>query len=436
MTRPAITIENISKCYRIGHLGKRLPSFREAVASAITSPFRRSNRNGNGSTTEIFWALQDISFEVFPGEVVGILGRNGAGKSTLLKVLSRITEPTTGQARINGRLASLLEVGTGFHSELSGRENIYLNGSILGMKKVEIDRKFDEIVAFAEVEQFLDTQVKYYSSGMYVRLAFAVAAHLETQILIVDEVLAVGDIGFQNRCLGRIEEVTKQGRTVLFVSHNVPAVQNLCTRCVLLERGRLKIDGDPETVLNVYNQSIGGLMSAEEDLTTHPGRGSDSVPCMKRVRVTGRSGDENFIRMGDDIQIEIAFDSPEPLTDIFCRAYIKNNLNSPVFGFDTDVVPPEVPKQIIRNGRIFCRVDRAPLMPGTYSLDLFFGSHRMVIDTVHEACRFEIHPADVFSSGRLPQTTAGSVYCPHSWEVSLDEPSSLAAAAHPGENRS
>jgi lipopolysaccharide transport system ATP-binding protein len=430
MTRPAIIVENISKSYRIGHQAKLRPTPRDAIPGLLASLFR--GRLRGGATTETFWALKDVSFEVQPGEVVGILGRNGAGKSTLLKVLSRITEPSGGTARIRGRLASLLEVGTGFHLELTGRENIYLNGSILGMRKHEIDRKFDEIIAFAEVERFLDTQVKHYSSGMYVRLAFAVAAHLETQILIVDEVLAVGDVGFQNKCLGRIEEVTKQGRTVLFVSHNVPAVQNLCSRCILLDRGKLKLEGDPEAVLNAYNQAIGGLKTAEEDLTSHPGRSADSKSSLKRVRVTGRGADENFIRMGDDVQIDVHFDSQESQTDIFCRAYIKNNLNMPVFGLDTDVIPPEMPKHEVTRGRVSCRVDRLPLMPGTYSIDLFFGSHRMIFDTVHDACRFEVHAADVFGTGRIPLGAAGSVFTPFAWEVSTEESTAVETAAVQG----
>ena len=438
MSSPAIAVEDIGKFYQISHLAKKAPSFRDAMTQTVTSWLRRrpGGKEAGGPTRETFWALKDVSFDVHPGEVVGIVGRNGAGKSTLLKILSRITEPSTGCARVRGRLASLLEVGTGFHFELTGRENIYLNGSILGMKKAEIDRKFDEIVAFAEIDRFLDTQVKHYSSGMFVRLAFAVAAHLETQILIIDEVLAVGDIGFQNKCLGRIEDVTKQGRTVLFVSHNVPAVANLCTRCILLERGRLTMDGEPGAILNVYSQRVGGELSAEEALDHHPGRTTDSRPCMRRVRVIRRGGIESFIRMGDDLSIEVAFESSETLTDVFCRAFIKNSLGTPVFGFDTDVTPPDVPNQPFRKGRVACRADRVPLMPGVYSLDLFFGSHRMVFDTIHGACQFEIHPADVFGTGRLPLAVAGSVYWPCAWEVAVeptDDDGLVAAVARDGD---
>jgi lipopolysaccharide transport system ATP-binding protein len=437
MSRPAIVVDDISKSYKISHLAESPSTFRDAVSGFAASLLRRGGKTPrpSGSTSETFWALRDVSFSVEPGEVVGIIGRNGAGKSTLLKILSRITEPTTGVARIRGRLASLLEVGTGFHFELTGRENIYLNGSILGMRKAEIDRKFDEIIAFAEIERFLDTQVKYYSTGMFVRLAFAVAAHLETQILIVDEVLAVGDVAFQNKCLGRIEDVTKQGRTVLFVSHNVPAVQNLCTRCILLDRGQMVMDGEPESVLNEYNLRMGGALGADESLEHHPGRTSDSKPCMRWVSVAGRGQSESFIRMGDDLSIEVQFESPEsddPLTDVLCRANVRNNLNTPVFGFDTDVIPPRQPKRPFRRGRVTCRVERAPLMPGTYTLDLAFGSHRMVFDTVHGACKFEIHPADVFGTGRLPVPSAGNVFWAGRWEVSVDDEVGAASPSAPG----
>src|SRR5438046_3463094 len=235
MTQPAIRVQNLSKQYRIGTADRRNRTFREAVNDAAVAPFRRLKSLGNGGASEeTIWALKDVSFDVQPGEVVGIIGRNGAGKSTLLKILSRITKPTSGRVEIRGRVASLLEVGTGFHSELTGRENVYLNGAILGMARREIDRKFDEIVAFAEVEKFIDTPVKRYSSGMYLRLAFAVAAHLEPEILVVDEVLAVGDAAFQKKCLGRIGEVAQGGRTVLFVSHNMGAIRSLCTEVIWL----------------------------------------------------------------------------------------------------------------------------------------------------------------------------------------------------------
>jgi lipopolysaccharide transport system ATP-binding protein len=245
----AVRAEGLSKLYQLGRKRQTDISLRRAIGGTLRSVF------GRRAPAPTLWALKDVSFEVKEGEVLGIIGRNGAGKSTLLKILSRLSEPTRGRAIVNGQLGSLLEVGTGFHIELTGRENVYLNGAILGMRRSEIDRKFDQIVDFAGVEAFLDTPVKHYSSGMYVRLAFAVAAHLEPDILIVDEVLAVGDVAFQRKCLGKMEDVASEGRTVLFVSHTMPAVKSLCTRALLLDGGRLVIDGDPDTVIAAYLRS-------------------------------------------------------------------------------------------------------------------------------------------------------------------------------------
>src|SRR6266403_2151288 len=254
MSDAIITVENLGKKYSLRHQrNERYTALRDVIAEKALGFFKNlKSGNGVSVSNEDFWALKDVSFEVQRGEVVGIIGRNGAGKSTLLKILSRITEPTTGKVRIKGRVASLLEVGTGFHPKLTGRENIFLNGAILGMTKAEIKRKFDEIVAFAETEKFLDTPVKRYSSGMYVRLAFAVAAHLDPDILLVDEVLAVGDTAFQNKCIGKMEGVAREGRTVLFVSHDMAAIQALCTRCLLLIDGRLRLSSTTHDVTTHY----------------------------------------------------------------------------------------------------------------------------------------------------------------------------------------
>jgi len=262
MSNIAIRVENLSKQYRIGGKQERYKTLRDTLTDAIAAPFRRAGRLLRGQATsaaelnETIWALKEISCEVKHGEVVGIVGRNGAGKSTLLKILSRITEPTEGFAEIHGRVGSLLEVGTGFHPELTGRENIYLSGAILGMRRAEIERKFDEIVAFTEVEKFIDTPVKHYSSGMYLRLAFAVAAHLEPEILLVDEVLAVGDAAFQKKCLGKMENVAKEGRTVLFVSHHMGSVASLSTKGIFLEQGRIQCFSDINSVIDAYSHSL------------------------------------------------------------------------------------------------------------------------------------------------------------------------------------
>ncbi len=272
MSQPAIQVENVGKKYLLQHQqqGRRYKALRDVIADKAKSFLNRKSENGKSNSTEEFWALKDVSFEIASGDVVGIIGRNGAGKSTLLKLLSRITEPTTGKIRLRGRVASLLEVGTGFHPELTGRENIFLNGAILGMSKAEITRKFDEIVAFAEVEKFLDTPVKRYSSGMYVRLAFAVAAHLEPEILIVDEVLAVGDASFQKKCLGKMQDVSKGGRTVLFVSHNMGAVTTLCRTGIWMQQGRLVKSGPARQIVDDYLTSNASSQTAVMDLGSLP----------------------------------------------------------------------------------------------------------------------------------------------------------------------
>jgi len=276
----AISVGNLGKEYVLGGAEKADISFREMLTDSLAAPFRRLRRlQGGASDTESFWALKDVSFEVRPGEVVGIIGRNGAGKSTLLKILSRITDPTEGRVEIRGRVSSLLEVGTGFHPELTGRENIFLNGAILGMTHREIRSKFDEIVAFSEVEKFLDTPVKRYSSGMYVRLAFAVAAHLEPEILVVDEVLAVGDAAFQKKCLGKMQDVGKEGRTVLFVSHNMAAIKALCMRAICLQQGRVAVNGAVEAVIEHY------LETDSPNTDVYEAKQASPKPYIRRIRI-------------------------------------------------------------------------------------------------------------------------------------------------------
>ena len=287
----AITVDDLSKRYSIGVRrtgGYR--TLREAIVEGVTSPRRRLRRQKGSAAPDagIHWALKDVSFQIQPGEVVGVIGRNGAGKSTLLKVLSRITEPHSGRVTLRGRVGSLLEVGVGFHQELTGRENIYLNGAIFGMSRREIARKFDEIVAFSEVEPFLDMPVKRYSSGMYVRLAFAVASHMEPEILLVDEVLAVGDAPFQKKCLGKMDEVSRSGRTVLFVSHNMATIINLCTKALVLERGRLIFDGDCDEGVAQYVSRCNTDCNSEVDLAEHPNRRTGSQPILGRLRLLRR----------------------------------------------------------------------------------------------------------------------------------------------------
>jgi lipopolysaccharide transport system ATP-binding protein len=318
MTDIAIRCEGIAKQYRIGER-ERYRALRDVITDMVTAPFRRvrsasqdsSHGNGNNKETR-FWALKDVSFEIKRGEVAGIIGRNGVGKSTLLKILSRITEPTRGSADIWGRVGSLLEVGTGFHPELTGRDNIFLNGAILGMRKTEIARKFDEIVAFAEVEKFIDTPVKRYSSGMYMRLAFAVAAHLELEILLVDEVLAVGDASFQKKCLNKMQSLSEHGRTVLLVSHNMSSVTRLCERTILLDDGSVACDGRSQEVVSVYLQSGVGASAQRQWDNIEKAPGNDVVR-LRAVRVRTETGEvTDTIDIRRPIGIEMEFDVLKP----------------------------------------------------------------------------------------------------------------------------
>ena len=316
MSDIAINVENISKKYQIGAAQTRHDTLRDQILHGVRSLV---GKNGHSTRrTEDFWALKDVSFAVRQGDVVGIIGKNGAGKSTILKILSRITYPTTGCAEIRGRVASLLEVGTGFHGELTGRENIYLNGAIMGMRLAEIKRKFDEIVDFSGVSKFIDTPVKRYSSGMYVRLAFAVAAHLEPEILIVDEVLAVGDASFQKKCLGKMGNVAKEGRTVLFVSHNMAAVQHLCKLGIVLSAGEVAFRGTALDASQHYLSSVTTRDFGLVDLSHHPGRTHDSRAVIQSIGLLANDGTSrygNSIKTGDDLVFEIQYDTGELCLD-------------------------------------------------------------------------------------------------------------------------
>jgi lipopolysaccharide transport system ATP-binding protein len=318
MTESIIRVENIGKQFRIGARQPRYKTLRDTVSNAMTSTFQRIGEmlkrtpKSVNDVTRTVWALKDVSFEIKRGELVGIIGRNGAGKSTLFKILSRITEPTVGYGEIHGRVGSLLEVGTGFHNELTGRENLYLNGAILGMKKAEIDRQFDEIVAFAEIEQFIDTPVKHYSTGMYLRLAFAVAAHLQPEILLVDEVLAVGDAAFQKKCLNKMEDVGKHGRTVLFVSHNMAAVTRLCERAILLDHGTSIEDGPAHQIIGAYLNSGFNTTACREWVESEQSPGNDIVR-LRAVRVRGEDGEvAQAIDIRQPVGIEMEYEVLKP----------------------------------------------------------------------------------------------------------------------------
>jgi lipopolysaccharide transport system ATP-binding protein len=382
MTQPAIRVEGLGKKYQITHETRgRYKTLRETVMDAAAAPVRWM-KGERGTTQEEFWALKDVSFEVQPGEVVGIIGRNGAGKSTLLKVLSRITKPTKGRVELNGRVGSLLEVGTGFHPELTGRENVYLNGSILGMTRREIEKKFDEIVAFAEVEKFLDTPVKRYSSGMYVRLAFAVAAHLEPEILIVDEVLAVGDSAFQTKCLNRMKLSTRNGHAVLFVSHNMGVVESLCKSAILLSHGAISDAGPAPQVVQRYvdSQSGQGLGTAL----------SSASAFFRDVRLLDGDGQPtSVISTGDDFTILLDVVLPRGIrhpifgVNITSAAGVRVCTLSNLFT-DVDFDVPD------GGATLRCEVQNLPLVAGFYSLRLGFDAAGGVSERLDDAMRFEV----------------------------------------------
>lgn len=325
---PIVSIENVSKRYRVGALHPGYETFRELVGGALLAPFRRG-REGEGARRTL-WALKGVSLEVRRGELLGIVGHNGAGKSTLLKILSRVTKPTRGRVSLGGRVGSLLEVGTGFHPDLTGRENVFLNGAILGMRKAEIARKFDEIVAFAEVERFIETPVKFYSSGMYVRLAFSVAAHLEPEILIMDEVLAVGDAAFQQKCLDKMRDIRRQGRTIFFVSHSMPAITRLCKRVILLEGGEVASDGDPQAVVGRYLSSSwkAGAERAWEGADA-PG---DRSARLRRVRVCDESGATTAaVDIRKPFRIEVTYDVLAPGSAVLPVLELRNEEGTELF---------------------------------------------------------------------------------------------------------
>ena len=334
-----IRVENLGKRYRIGTAANSYRTLRDGIVDAFArlNPINKGDRMGRVSSTNLIWALQDINFEVARGKVLGIVGRNGAGKSTLLKILSRVTEPTTGQAEIRGRVGSLLEVGTGFHPELTGRENIYLNGAILGMKRSEIERKYDEIVDFSEVEQFIDTPVKRYSSGMYLRLAFAVAAHLEPEILVVDEVLAVGDAEFQRKCMGKMSDVAQAGRTVLFVSHNMSAILRLTEETIVLEKGRLAYRAPTPQAVDYYMAT--GFTGSGERLWQPDEVPADAAPFRPlalRLR-DGRGQVVDTLRSTEPFKLEIDYELAQPVTGLRVGVYLLTMRGEYVFtSFDTD----------------------------------------------------------------------------------------------------
>ena len=419
----AIRVENLSKRYRIGLKEQMHDTFMGAVTDFLRQPienFRRLHRltKFDGDDGEdIIWALKDVSFEVKRGEVVGIIGRNGAGKSTLLKILARITEPTSGRAIVNGRIGSLLEVGTGMHQELTGRENVYLSGTILGMRKAEIDRKFDEIVAFADIGKFIDTPIKRYSSGMKVRLGFAIAAHLEPEILLVDEVLAVGDAAFQKKCLGKMGDVAREGRTVLFVSHNMGAIQNLCPRSILLVQGCIHRDGQTQEVVEEYLNSISNRSTLS--LTEREDRRGEG-----RIRFTKIEFlDENYRSIeyavsGRRLIIRLHYKANTETEFRNCRVSVSvRSYGNTYFLASTELVRND--ELILKGqGHLDCIIDRLPLSKGEYFLDPFLESNRIIQDWVEAAARLSVLDGDFYGTGRNypPGWEGKTVLVKHRWE--------------------
>lgn len=422
MSNTAIKVENLSKSYRLHHQVERYPTFRDTLVRGVTYPWRRFRQLSGHlveDSDETFWALNDVSFEISTGEVVGIIGRNGAGKSTLLKILSRITEPTSGRAILNGRIASLLEVGTGFHPELTGRENIYLNGAILGMKRVEIARQFDAIVDFAEVEKFLDTPVKHYSSGMYVRLAFAVAAHLEPEILIVDEVLAVGDIAFQRKCLGKMQQFAhNSGRTVLFVSHNLASLRALCTRGILLQQGRLvfsdTIDSAVQSYLNTLEEQSTG------DLSRITARGGKGRIRLRSITIKSEGRTSNTVSSGSPVRFEFAITGNLP--NLSCGFTIYDQLGHPIAAFDSRKHGCDDRTDEPDATTLSCELDELFLVPGRYRINTAVLGDGELQDHVEAAVFITVESGMVRGRPSQSDGAYGKVLIPHRWIAESPEP--------------
>jgi lipopolysaccharide transport system ATP-binding protein len=422
MSATIIQAQGISKRYRLGgYYG--YSTIRESVANAAAAAMRRSRAGAAQAERRWLWALKDVSFEIAQGETVGVIGVNGAGKSTILKILSRVTKPTEGWAEITGRVGSLLDVGTGFHPELTGRENVFLAGAILGMRKNEIRRRFDEIVSFADIEGFLDTPVKRYSSGMKVRLGFAIAAHLEPEILIVDEVLAVGDIAFQKKCLGKMGDVTAEGRTVLFVSHTMSLVRALCRRGLLLEHGSLIADGKIDDVAGVYLrmlEDVGG-----QDLRDRTDRRGWRQAIVTRIDVHGAHGGSGRLVTGDEARF--VFQVSEMLSRTSCAFTVYNHLGQAVTTLSSAPETSEDQVDADLADAFECTIDELPLAPGRYRVDVKLYGKSHLQDHIEGAVFFDVEDGPL--RGRpLPASAEGDLVVAHRWRVSGLSRSAIASS--------
>jgi len=419
--KPAIRVENVSKCFKLGvSQAGGYRTLRESLTEGVADLWHGVRRRVRGEVDpreqdRYFWALRDISFEIQHGEIVGLIGRNGAGKSTLLKVLSRITEPTGGRAELRGRVVSLLEVGTGFHQELTGRENIFLNGAILGMSHREIQRKFDAIVAFAEVERFLDTPAKRYSSGMYIRLAFAVAAHLDAEIMVVDEVLAVGDAAFQKKCLDRIRSMSQGGSTVLFVSHNMGTVASLCKKALVLEQGQVISQGEAREQVRFYMSRLSEKMTVKlEERSDRAGSGVARIVSVQYADSDGRPLET--VLNGELLKIRLGYRAQRPLQNAEIYVWVTNDvgvnvtlLSSRHSGDPLDDLPME--------GVLECIIPEVSLAQGSYFLNVTMVVGLDQADVLQGAARLEVDNGPFFASGRTAGPEHGALLTHHSWRV-------------------
>lgn len=420
MSNTVISVENVSKQYNLGVIGTG--TFRNdlklwwAKARNKPNPLSLVDETDHGNRdNDILWALRDVSFKVEQGEALGIIGRNGAGKSTLLKILSRVTAPTSGEVKVKGRIASLLEVGTGFHPELTGRENIFLNGAIMGMSRAEVARKFDEIVDFSGVEKFIDTPVKRYSSGMYVRLAFAVAAHLEPEILIVDEVLAVGDAEFQKKCLGKMGDVANEGKTVLFVSHNMGAIENLCKKALLLQKGKLEISGSTNNVIDYYSTYIDQVQKKANISERTDREGNGKVRVIDVSVLDNNLNKINNIRMGQTFIVKVI--TKGKLHRAIIGVLFGNTIRKQVVrGYTWEQVQQTI--TLDGNDEIECRFTDFPLIHGIYNIHIWIGEYPSeCCDYIESVHTLTVEPTDIFNTGHIPDPSGGIAYVNSDWKL-------------------
>lgn len=420
----AIQVDNIGKAYRIGLRENKPNTLGEEIISWLKSPIRSykqvrnlSRINRDSKDSDVFWALQNISFQVKKGEVFGVIGKNGAGKSTLLKILSQITEPSTGRIDLYGKVASLLEVGTGFNPELTGRENVYLNGTILGMSKHEIDVKYKEIVDFSGVEQFMETPVKRYSSGMKVRLAFAVAAHLEPEIMIIDEVLAVGDAEFQRKCIGKMKDISqKEGRTVIFVSHNMAAVENLCDRAILIVDGKISFEGEASSVISKYLQS--SVPKVNHDIRDRSDRQGQGKLKVTEISFQNSLGEKiNLLKSGMDCKLLMKYESShEKLDNVLLGVGISDEYGSNLFRCKNDVLDL-VWNDLPNTGHFVCCFPKLPLMPGNYSVSFAIVVNGQLEDKMTAAIDLSVVEGDFYNTGKIPPSRGGKFLVNYTLEI-------------------